>query len=78
MIELAETREPSALEAADNYRRAAELMAGAREALIAATIRDRRDVRVRSISARAGLYPETLHKWITQRQRGPENGRAQR
>jgi transposase-like protein len=60
--------------AADRYRRAQELLTRAKAELIAKTIAERGSVNVTGLSRRAGLWPQTLEKWI--RAERTQNGRA--
>ncbi len=53
-----------ALEAAERYRRAKELTAEAREQLIASALANRRDVNLRGLARRAGIYETTLQTWM--------------
>lgn len=56
-----------ALAAADNYRRAAELVQKARAELISAAADNRSSVNLRGLSRRAGLSEQTLYKWLRER-----------
>jgi hypothetical protein len=64
-----------AVSAADRYRKAKELLDRAKAELISKTIAERGAVNVTGLSRRAGLWPQTLEKWITA-ERKSLNGRA--
>lgn len=50
--------------AAEQYRRANELAERSKEELIAALIRERGVVKLRAVAKVAGVYENTLRKWV--------------
>lgn len=55
--------EIDAFTAADNFKRATELLERARGTLVEATRRDRNEINLRALSKRAGLHESTLYHW---------------
>jgi hypothetical protein len=56
--------EIDAFSAADNFKRATELLDRARGVLVEATRRDRTEINLRALSKRAGLHESTLYHWV--------------
>lgn len=60
---MGDAQEIDAFTAADNFKRATELLDRARNTLVEATSRDRSEINLRALSKRAGLHESTLYHW---------------
>lgn len=65
---MSDTYTSPAVLAAEQYRRAAELLATAKDDLITAAIRERSVLNLKGLSRSAGLDPKTIETWMRRRE----------